>query len=188
MTDGDLAQDRQEIRDLMARYARGIDRMDWQLVRSCYHPGARDDRGVFRGDVEELITFLASDQALPAFACTMHTMSNQNVVIDGPCADAETYCITYHRSTERQRDWGRADVTIGLRYVDELERHDGRWGIVNRVVVHEWIRRDPIVDSIDFPDSTQWGRRDMQDLSYQSRIGLDGLGMQPKVRVSRSTK
>ena len=31
---------RERIRDVIHRYARGVDRRDYELVRSCYHPGA----------------------------------------------------------------------------------------------------------------------------------------------------
>ena len=34
--------DRQAIEDTIARYARGVDRRDWDLVRSTYHPDATD--------------------------------------------------------------------------------------------------------------------------------------------------
>ncbi|MEI6002085.1 hypothetical protein H3V53_34635 [Paraburkholderia bengalensis] len=29
----------------MPRYCRGIDRIDWDLVRTCYHPDAFDEHG-----------------------------------------------------------------------------------------------------------------------------------------------
>ncbi|WP_269138841.1 nuclear transport factor 2 family protein [Paraburkholderia hospita] len=31
------------IKDVHARYRRGIDRMDWDIARPCYHPDAIDD-------------------------------------------------------------------------------------------------------------------------------------------------
>ena len=37
--------DQQAIRDVLARYWRGIDRGDADLVRSTYHPDARDAHG-----------------------------------------------------------------------------------------------------------------------------------------------
>ena len=40
---------KQEITDVVYRYARGIDRLDFELVRSCYHPDAYDDHGAFKG-------------------------------------------------------------------------------------------------------------------------------------------
>jgi hypothetical protein len=59
----------QEIRDVLIRYTRGIDRMDADLVRSAYWPGAHDDHGAFRGSVEELIDWLT---VLEHFDVTMH--------------------------------------------------------------------------------------------------------------------
>ncbi|MEY3566868.1 MAG: hypothetical protein RLZ19_882, partial [Actinomycetota bacterium] len=40
---------REHIRDVVYRYARGVDRRDFDLVRSCYHPDATDDHGPFTG-------------------------------------------------------------------------------------------------------------------------------------------
>ena len=37
--------DRIELRDLVMRYCRGIDRRDFALVRACYHDNAIDDHG-----------------------------------------------------------------------------------------------------------------------------------------------
>ena len=39
--------DRNEIEEVVLRYCRGIDRRDFDLVRSCYHPDATDRHGSF---------------------------------------------------------------------------------------------------------------------------------------------
>ena len=57
MTLDDLI-DREQIRDVIYRYARGVDRRDYELVRSCYHPNATDDHGSYKGDVDGFITWL----------------------------------------------------------------------------------------------------------------------------------
>jgi hypothetical protein len=36
------------------------------------------------------------------------------------------------------------DLTAGCRYVDAMEKRDGRWGIVHRVVVMDWSRLDDV--------------------------------------------
>ena len=46
---------KQEITDVVYAYARGIDRLDFELVRSCYHPDAYDDHGAFKGNVDDFI-------------------------------------------------------------------------------------------------------------------------------------
>ena len=40
---------KQEIRDALMRYSRGIDLLDPDLVKSAYHPDAYDDHGTFKG-------------------------------------------------------------------------------------------------------------------------------------------
>lgn len=156
--------DRLEIRDVVARYARGVDRLDLDLVRSCYHPDAFDDHGLYRGDIDGLIAWLGGDAGLRSMERTMHIIANHLVDLHGDRATAETYCVAYHRVNG-------ADMTVGVRYVDRLERRDGRWAIVDRVVVHEWIRRDSIgetsgVDAVFADAELHWGRRDRTDLSY----------------------
>ena len=48
---------RQEILTVLARYARGVDRADAQLLRSCYHPGAIEEHGTtYSGPADEYIT------------------------------------------------------------------------------------------------------------------------------------
>ena len=87
--------DQQAIRDVLIRYTRGIDRMDPDLVRSCYHPDAHDDHGAFRGGTEEFVAWF--QEALSFFERTMHFVGNQLVEVDGDVARAESYCVAYHR-------------------------------------------------------------------------------------------
>jgi hypothetical protein len=63
-------QDKAEIREVHMRYCRGIDRMDFDLVRSCYHPDAIDRHGAYEGGVEGFIKW--AGEVLPLFDTTMH--------------------------------------------------------------------------------------------------------------------
>ena len=49
-------EDREEIRECMMRYARGMDRRDREVLRSAYHDGAVDDHVGFIGEVDDFIT------------------------------------------------------------------------------------------------------------------------------------
>ena len=60
--------DRQEIRDCMARYARGVDRNDWEAVRDTYHPDAYDDHGDYKGDIYMSTHFAPDDTDRCAFS------------------------------------------------------------------------------------------------------------------------
>ncbi|MDO8364184.1 MAG: nuclear transport factor 2 family protein [Actinomycetota bacterium] len=153
--------DQQEIRDVVYRYCRGIDRCDYDLVRSCYHPDATDDHGDFRGGVEEFIAYV--QRGLPRFERTMHFIGNSLIEVEGDRARAESYLVAYHRlrpsSTKSQRDF-----SVGLRYVDDFERRDGEWRIAARVCAFEWARIDPVAVPGWEPAATAtMGRRDGTD-------------------------
>lgn len=155
----------QEIRDVLIRYTRGIDRMDVDLVRACYHTEARDDHGAFRGTVDEFVDWLRDD-VWSCFDTTMHFIGNQLVEVAGDVAHPESYCVAYHRRDTRDGEVGH-DLVIGLRYVDRLERHDGKWRIVDRRCVFDWTRRDPIVGEWTLPPKALRGARDRNDAVYR---------------------
>ena len=69
---------KQEITDVVHRYARGIDRLDFESVKSCYHPDAYDDHGAFKGSVDEFVEMCKD--FLPRWTATMHFMGN--VLVD----------------------------------------------------------------------------------------------------------
>ena len=154
----------QEIRDVLARYTRGIDRMDAELVRSCYHPGAYDDHGAFQGTAEEFVEWV--QQVLSYFDTTMHFLGQQLIEIAGDRAHSETYCVAYHRRDARDGDEGH-DLWMGLRYVDVLESRDGEWRIADRRCVFDWTRRDPIVGLWELPGEALRGARDRNDTVYR---------------------
>src|SRR5438477_5687004 len=84
------------IRDVLCRYCRGVDRRDWSLVRGAFHPDAYDDHGVYRGNVDGFIDFLAERHAFVTMS--MHHIGNVLVEFSGPDrAMAETYCLAFQR-------------------------------------------------------------------------------------------
>lgn len=87
--------DETAIKAVDLRYCRGIDRMDWDVVRSCYHPDGIDDHGEFVGGIEEFIQYGMAN--LPSFLSTAHHVTNQIVAVNGDTAHAEHYGIAYHR-------------------------------------------------------------------------------------------
>ena len=151
---------KQEIADVIHRYARGIDRMDFDLVRSCYHPDAYDDHGSMKGGVEEFIA--GAREFLPKFVATMHFMGNMLIDLDGDVARAETYAVAYHR--EQLADGSGRDDIWGIRYVDRFERRNGDWLIAYRVVAQEWRRVDAVpVGRVRGGGPGKWGTRDGND-------------------------
>ena len=157
-------QDKAEIREVHMRYCRGIDRMDFDLVRSCYHPDAIDRHGAFEGSVEGFIKW--AGEVLPLFDSTMHFTGNQYVKVEGKVAFAEHYAQAFHR-TKPADGKPAADWIVNVRYVDRLEKRDNEWRIADRIVVYDSERTIPVsTDSAPLGD-WNYGRRDRNDPSYE---------------------
>ena len=76
--------DRAEITDLLTRYARAVDRQDWELFRSVFTPDARIDYtqvGGIAGDLDTVVGFLSEVMAM--FEAMQHLISNIDITIDG---------------------------------------------------------------------------------------------------------
>jgi hypothetical protein len=129
---------------VLKRYCRGIDRLDEELVRSCYHEDSTDDHGVYKGKGVEFAAFVIPVLG-KAFTATMHTLGQSIVVFDADGgnnkARAETYVVARHR---RQEGHGEVLETVGARYVDRLEKRDGEWKFSDRIVVYEWSTIEPV--------------------------------------------
>jgi SnoaL-like domain len=147
--------DENAIRKVLYRYCRGIDRRDFDLVRSCYHPDATDDHGPFDGGVEEFIEWCKD--LLARFDRTMHFVGNVLIEIDEDNPDlaySEAYAVTYHRIPERGERPAR-DYTIATRYVDRFERRNCVWAVAVRRCALDWCRMDEVGPFPPFgPDAT----------------------------------
>ena len=57
----DRLADIQAIRDVVALYCRGVDRLDLELVRRSYHPDAIDHHTGFDGTVDDFLRWLGNN-------------------------------------------------------------------------------------------------------------------------------
>ena len=156
--------DHMAVRDAVLKYARAIDRMDWALLRSCYHPDAIDDHGPFRGTVEEMIPWLEGHS--PDFQSSTHYIMNQLVELDGDTAWVESYCMATHRTVPTEANPEEADFVVNVRYIDRMERRGGEWRIAARRLAWEGGRFDPIGASGQTDPQGERGRRDRTDPAY----------------------
>jgi hypothetical protein len=124
--------DRTEIFDCMTRYARGMDRLDRDLVRSAYHDDAIDDHVTFVGPVGDFIDWAFAYHATQVRH--QHYVTNHCVDIQGDEAHAETYYVF----VGTDRDPAEPLTMVGGRYIDRLERRDDRWAIAARRCLVEW--------------------------------------------------
>ena len=153
------------IKDIQIRYCRACDRMDFDLLRSCFHPDATTDYGFFGGGVDAFIE--SAKQGLPSYVCTTHNTGNQLVEVNGNTAWAEHYTVATHRCAADAMGPVR-DFITAVRYIDRLERRDGEWRIARRVLILDWMRSDPVIE-IEPRPNVQSGRRDRNDASYALR-------------------
>jgi hypothetical protein len=160
---------KQAIHEVVLRYCRGVDRMDEDLVRSCYHADATDTHGSFHGTVEEYLAW--SFRLLGRYDATMHLVANHLATVTGPAAVAETYGVAHHRSTDPDP---KRNLTVGFRYLDRFERRDGGpWLIARRIATTEWVTAASEATRWPIPTEGALGRRGADDPLYGL---LDELG------------
>lgn len=148
-----LLRDKDEIRDVIARYVHGIDRRMPELVRGCYWPDAIDDHGsILVDDIEKYIA--ACLDVIDSCKIIYHLVGNMLIRVDGDVARSEAYLMAHHRlegptephwrvapevlPPELVGKWG--DYFVGSRMVDRMERRNGEWRIAHRSVVYDWYK------------------------------------------------
>src|SRR5262249_8770390 len=72
---------REEIGDVVKRLARGTDRLDAEMIESCYHDDGFDDHNAFRGSPSEFAKWVL--EVLDTFDCTMHFTGSPYIRLDG---------------------------------------------------------------------------------------------------------
>lgn len=152
-----------QIRALLVTYARAVDRRDWDLLRTVFHPDATDDHGPYRGDVDGLVAFLADEFA--SVDSATHALSQVWCDhLDADTVRTETVATATHRHT--RRDGSLVDLVFAVRYLDRFERRDGRWAIADRLVVVDRTRMEPVGAGAHLADAFVRGRPDDADPSH----------------------
>lgn len=156
--------ERDRIRETMARYARGIDRYDVDLVRSAFHADAVDCHGPVSVGLDEFVARVMPE--LKDREACQHFVHNQSIDLDGDTAHVETYFVVV-----RKRPGEDHVEQIGGRYVDRFERRNGEWRIALRTNAIEWSGLLPTMDIpfADVPGILDNGPacRGKEDISYR---------------------
>ncbi|MGF6903596.1 nuclear transport factor 2 family protein [Paraburkholderia sp. GAS348] len=181
--------DRAAIQDVVFRWCRGIDRLDFDAIRAVFHPDAVDNHGAYVGGVNGLIEWIRERHRTIPFS--MHRLGNMLIEFCGPDeALVETYCLAIQRYPANARaslvalagdlgtnGSGEADLLIACRYIDRITRRSGAWRIQERTVVFDstMLIDAPISGSAGL---AQWetGRRDRSDALYRQ---LSAAGLSP---------
>lgn len=181
--------DRLAIQDLMARYAHGVDRRDWDLVRTTFHPDAHDDHGEYKGGLDGFIAWVSKRHA--NVVQSMHFLGNCLIEFTGPhVALVETYYIarqTYPADAAAARTMvagadtkpGPMEAEIWGRYIDVMERRKGEWRVARRTVAFEVLQAGP---ATGLPMKPEWAqqRRDPSDPVTAMRAHAKDLGPKAK--------
>ncbi|MEN3950909.1 nuclear transport factor 2 family protein [Iodidimonas sp. SYSU 1G8] len=151
-----------EIRQLLYRYTRGVDRGDAELVSSVYDVESTDDHGGYKGPGKDFGPYVVKALAEHTDA-TMHTLNQSIIDIHHETAKAETYFVAYHVRTDGDAQYLDR---FGGRYLDKLKKRNGEWSIIKRVVVRDWSTTDKIEGSYYKAESFENGKRSKDDLAY----------------------
>jgi hypothetical protein len=156
--------DQAAIRDVLRRYARGLDRHDVELETSAFWPDAQVNYGVYSGERDAFVKW-GNEGHEKGYRRHEHHITNQTIDIDGDTAHVESYVIyLLHEIDEKTTEIG------GARYIDRMERRDGEWRIILREFLPDIYVRAPSFFTSAFvkqacPPSGA-GTWDKTDLSY----------------------
>jgi hypothetical protein len=127
---------RDEIHEVLANYARGVDRGDGPLLKSCYHPDAIEEHGgAYAGNAFDYV-----DGAVPRIqrlGPMQHLLGSTHIDFQGDIAYAETYVWTMLRVSSSAGD---LDTITGGRLIDRFEKRHGAWKIAHRRTIFDWNR------------------------------------------------
>lgn len=127
---------REQIRDVLYRYCRGVDRGDADLIASIYHADAIDEHGAFQGSGIDFAGHVVD--AMDAVSIVgQHHLTNILIEIEGQRAAAESYFIALH-PYQPQGETTPVLAAVGGRYLDRFECRDGVWKVAHRQVVLDW--------------------------------------------------
>lgn len=175
--------DRMQIQDMMYRWCRSVDRLDFDAMRTVFHPDAIDTHGAYNGGVDGLVDWIRNRHGTIPFS--MHAVSNMLIEFAGPdLALVESYVRTTQRYPAEaaqalaalaggKAPSGAMDLLTCSRYVDRFERRNGEWKILARTLVADWKQVVPV--AADAPQAVPgWesGRRDPDDFIFRERRAL----------------
>jgi hypothetical protein len=130
------AGDHEELRSLLQRYARAADDRDIDALAALFHPDAEVTGAHGTQGIDEWLDSMRGPRTFPA---SMHVLGDPLITLE-PGADwaaLDTYAVVYQLG-DPESDGG--DLTLGIRYLDGVERLSGRWVIRRRTARTLWMR------------------------------------------------
>jgi hypothetical protein len=129
--------DLEVLRRFPQRYARAVDERDHDALVALFDPDGSVDGTRGLQDVRD---YLESMRNLPqSYTSSMHLLADPMIDLDAGAdvARMDTYAVVFQTGPVSGEG---ADLTLGMRYVDDLVRLDGTWCIHHRVARMLWMR------------------------------------------------
>jgi ketosteroid isomerase-like protein len=123
---------KQEIVEVLHRYARGIDRCDEALLRSCFHEDATHDHG-FQGRSQDFCAYAL--KYVGTMNRSAHMVTNILIELKGDRAACECHFMAHLRSNDAK---GEKNRFVKGRYLDLFEKRGGAWKIARRTGLNEF--------------------------------------------------
>jgi hypothetical protein len=164
--------DHYEITRTLSEYCHGCDRCDETHMGSVYLQDSWDDHGDVKAPGREF-AHVMTERILKQTDSLYHMLGQSLIKVDGDEAGAETYFLAASRST-------RADGVVmcnqlGGRFVDKLQREEGRWRIKHRCVVRDWSISMPVEHDWTAKIGLREGMRSNADPSFAA-LGMQHTG------------
>ncbi len=140
-TSGDMV-DRLEIRELLENWVVWRDAGDWERFATVWHDDGRMVATWFQASAAEFIA--GCRRSFDAGIVGLHCLGGTSIDVNGSRAIAQTKMQIVQRG---QVHGVTVDVTCLGRFMDALEKRDGRWGIVLRQPVYELDRMTTVEPS-----------------------------------------
>jgi ketosteroid isomerase-like protein len=150
-----------EIRKLLAEYCHACDRADAQLMASVYTgDDSFDDHGRVRASGPEYARVMTKI-ILDSSEVISHILGQSLIKIDGDTAAAETFFLGLFQVAGSDGT-PRLNQLVG-RFIDRLERIDGKWKIKHRMAVRDTSITLKIEEDNQAANGLKTGSRDAND-------------------------
>ena len=167
-------QDKSEIREIIYRLARAIDRMDWDSIIALSDSDTFYDYGAYKGNAAGLVAWMV-ERHENVFRSTHHI---GNILADfgNDAALVETYVNSIQTVPSPTDQTQLINVLACARYIDEFRHIGGEWRLKSRHVLIDNQVISPALASL--PATLNEGRRDGEDMLWRerSRLGIPDAG------------
>jgi len=127
--------DYHDIRNLLAEYCHGCDRLDFAEMAGTYLEDSWDDHGPRKMPGKAFARATILDAEAISNMCN-HNLGQSSIKLNGDEAGAETYFIANLRANGKAG--GEVLRQIGGRYIDQLQRTAEGWKVKHRICLRDW--------------------------------------------------